>query len=200
MPSQKEWIELWSNSEWTWSTVNGVNGYEVRSTITGNTIFFPAAGYGPYSTSHGAEGAAACYWSTTVVSFEPYNAYSIYFDTNRKPMPSVDYDARCNRYSIRPVYGKPSPAIPVESVSLDNTEMELSIGGRKTLSATIIPENATDKGLSWYSLDNSVATVTSSGEVTGVSVGSTTIVASSHDRYGDGPKAARCQVTVKEAF
>ena len=44
MPTDAEWAELIENCAWTWTTRNGVNGYEVKSKINGNSIFLPAAG------------------------------------------------------------------------------------------------------------------------------------------------------------
>ena len=44
MPTIEEWNELISKCTWTWTTMNGVNGYKVKAT-NGNSIFLPAAGY-----------------------------------------------------------------------------------------------------------------------------------------------------------
>ena len=47
MPTKEEMSELLDTEKciWTWTTVNDVKGYEVKSKINGNTIFLPAAGY-----------------------------------------------------------------------------------------------------------------------------------------------------------
>ena len=83
-----------------------------------------------------------------------------------------------------------SKPVPVESVSLDNATLSLTEGDTYTLVATVNPSNATDKTVSWTSSSQSVATVNSSGEVTAVSEGETTITASA------GGKSATCKVTV----
>ena len=44
MPTNEEWQELLNNCTWTWTTKNGILGYEVKS-ANGNYIFLPAAGY-----------------------------------------------------------------------------------------------------------------------------------------------------------
>ena len=46
-PTPAEWRELMdpNKCEWTWKTVGGLQGYEVKSKNNGNTIFLPAAGY-----------------------------------------------------------------------------------------------------------------------------------------------------------
>lgn len=44
MPTLKEMEELINKCMWTWTTLNGVNGYKVVG-LNGNSIFLPAAGY-----------------------------------------------------------------------------------------------------------------------------------------------------------
>ena len=82
---------------------------------------------------------------------------------------------------------------PVESVSLDKTSLELTEGDKATLTATVLPENATNKNVSWSSSDEKVATVSANGEVTAVAPGKAAITVTSED----GAKTAKCEVTVK---
>jgi len=46
-PTSEEWDELMDTTKcsWTWTTINEMEGYEVTSNITGNSIFLPAVGY-----------------------------------------------------------------------------------------------------------------------------------------------------------
>ena len=44
MPTQQQCQELSDNCTWTWTTLNGKNGYEVKSE-NGNSIFLPASGW-----------------------------------------------------------------------------------------------------------------------------------------------------------
>jgi len=82
--------------------------------------------------------------------------------------------------------------INVSNVSLNKTTLELTEGDSETLTATIAPENATNKKVTWSSSDKSIATV-SDGKVTAVKAGTTTITVKTED----GSKTAECKVTVK---
>ena len=86
------------------------------------------------------------------------------------------------------------PVISVESVSLDVQQLELNIGETYTLQATVLPENATDKGIKWSSDDSEIATVDESGLVTAVSLGETVITVITDD----GSKTASCMLTVSQ--
>ena len=82
--------------------------------------------------------------------------------------------------------------VPVTGVSLDRTSAEIIKGDSMTLTATVAPSNATNKNVIWISSDPSVATVSQSGVVTALELGTTTISVNSFD----GNKSATCVVTV----
>ena len=65
MPTRDEIKALNNNCEWTWTTMNGVNGYIVkgRGAYASNSIFLPAAGRG-YGTSLDLVGSYGYYWSS----------------------------------------------------------------------------------------------------------------------------------------
>ncbi|MCQ2170576.1 MAG: Ig-like domain-containing protein [Bacteroidales bacterium] len=81
---------------------------------------------------------------------------------------------------------------PVESVSLDKTEVELTEGDELTLTATVKPDNATNKSIVWSSSDEEIATV-KDGKVTAIKAGTAIITV----KTDDGGKTAECAVTVK---
>ena len=81
--------------------------------------------------------------------------------------------------------------ISVTSVSLDQTAVELAEGGEVTLTATVKPDDATNKNVSWTSSNESVATV-DNGKITAVKAGNATITV----KTDDGNKTATCNVTV----
>lgn len=86
-----------------------------------------------------------------------------------------------------------SNTIAVESVSLDKTSTDVAVNQTFTLTATVLPENATNKDVTWSSSDETVATV-ENGVVKGIKVGTATITVTT----ADGGKTATCVVTVKE--
>lgn len=93
-------------------------------------------------------------------------------------------EAKCTVYVL---------PVQVESVTISEESIELEIGETFTLTATVLPENAEDKTVTWSSSDNAIATVSDDGVVTGVAVGNATIVAAA------GQRTAVCSVKVSGA-
>lgn len=79
--------------------------------------------------------------------------------------------------------------IEVEEITLNEKEVSLKVGETVSLTATVKPENSTDKTILWSSSDEEIATV-KDGVVTAVKIGSATIIAKA------GDKSATCAVTV----
>ena len=86
----------------------------------------------------------------------------------------------------------PEDPIAVEGITLDKTTATVEEGATVTLTATVTPDNATDKTVTWTTSDEAIATV-SDGVVTGVKAGEVTITAKA------GDKSATCTVTVTAA-
>ena len=86
--------------------------------------------------------------------------------------------------------------IPVQSVSLDKTSLELTEGGTGTLIATVEPNNATNKNVTWASSNSAVATVDATGNVKAVGAGEATITVTTQD----GGKTDTCTVTVEKPY
>ena len=78
MPTLKEQKELIDKCTWTWTTLNGVEGYEVKSKKNSNAIFLPAAGFRRSGDLSGA-GSDGYYWSSSLSTRNSRNAYSLYF-------------------------------------------------------------------------------------------------------------------------
>ena len=82
--------------------------------------------------------------------------------------------------------------IAVTGISLNKSSTTLEVGSSETLTATVLPADASDKTVIWSSSDPSVATV-SGGTVTAIKAGTTTITATA------GSKSVTCTVTVKNS-
>ena len=100
IPTDEEWTELrnTNNCSWTWTTIDGVNGYKVQSKkpgYTDNWIFLPAAGCwdrGGYLSYVGSNGY---YWSSSLMSGNPGCACGMLF-----------YSGSFSRYSYYRYYGQ----------------------------------------------------------------------------------------------
>lgn len=82
--------------------------------------------------------------------------------------------------------------VAVTGITLDKTTLTLTEGDQATLTATVAPENASDKSISWKSSDEKVATVTD-GVVKALSGGTATITVTAKDGSG---VSASCALTV----
>ena len=65
----------------------------------------------------------------------------------------------------------------VEGITLDKTEGVLTVGNTVTVTATVIPDTATNASVTWTSSDEAIATVDSEGKITAVAPGTATITA-----------------------
>ena len=100
MPTSNEIQELIDNCTWTWTTLNDVNGYEVRSKKNDGSIFIPAAG-DMAGTTLDTEGRRCCIWSSGLFQGNCATAESLVADKGKV---EVSNFARCYGLSIRPVY------------------------------------------------------------------------------------------------
>lgn len=79
---------------------------------------------------------------------------------------------------------------PVTDIVLDKNTSELRVGDKLSLNASVKPENATDKTVTWTSSDTNIATVDENGEVLAMQIGACDIIASA------GGISAKCKVLV----
>lgn len=84
--------------------------------------------------------------------------------------------------------------IAVTGVTVSPPNAEMAVNETKTLTATVTPQNATNKSVEWGSNKDSVATVDGSGQVTAKGQGTATITATAA-----GGKIGTCTITVKPA-
>ena len=98
MPTAEEQKELFDECTWTWTTLNGVNGYNVECS-NGNSIFLPAAGY-RRGSDLGSAGPDGSYWSSSLYTGGSSSACSLDFYSG-----SVYWSSRYYRYCGQSVRG-----------------------------------------------------------------------------------------------
>ena len=97
MPTKQEFEDLISQCDWTWTTLNGVNGYIVRGKgdYASNSIFLPYAGWGNGTSLNNV----GYYWSSDLhLGYADYYAWCLYFSSSYH-----DTDSRNYRYYGQPV-------------------------------------------------------------------------------------------------
>jgi len=82
--------------------------------------------------------------------------------------------------------------ISVSSVNMSQAKVTVEKGNSAVLKATVLPENASNKGVTWKSSNTKIATVDAQGKVRALQWGNATITATTKD----GNKTANCQVQV----
>ena len=185
MPTYEEMQELVDQCIWEQAVQNGVHGRKVTGP-SGNSIFLPAAGRWGYQYLN-ASGTEGGYWTSSLSDY-PHIARGLNYWSDEI---STLGNGRIYGYSIRPVHEKPE--IHVEGVTLNYTEVTLSLNGVVYLHESVYPENARNKAVYWDSNNKSVAKVDITGMVVGISPGTAVITATSLD----GGKTATCHVVVE---
>ena len=105
----------------------------------------------------------------------------------------TSYNASMAKFPVRPVYELLVDYVPLSSILLNKNELVLMEGESETLTATVKPDNATNKAVNWYSSDVSVVFVDVNGIVTAMGEGTATVKA----KQG-AVASAPCSVTVKK--
>ena len=82
--------------------------------------------------------------------------------------------------------------VPVTEVKISHYSVNVSTGSTFNLSASVLPANATQQGITWSSSNTNVATVNAAGQVTTWRSGTAVISATASDGSG---KSATCTVT-----
>jgi O-glycosyl hydrolase/uncharacterized protein YjdB len=95
-------------------------------------------------------------------------------------------------FNIDKVEVKSVTTVPVTSVSISPASASVAAGATVQLTATVNPSNATNKNISWVSSNTGVATVNSTGLLTGIATGTATITVTTQN----GAKTATAAITV----
>lgn len=188
MPNIAERDELFAKCTLTPTTVNGVRVIQVTSKINGNSIYLPESGY--YLDTGFINDGYATFWTSSIFFAGSAGSGVIHAYSSDRAETLIWVTDFFNGFPIRPVYG--DLGVPVSQVKLDREELVLSIGETATLTAMIFPENASIKDCLWESSNPRIVSVTTTGEVFGVSPG----VARINVKTFDGNLNTYCQVTV----
>ena len=134
-----------------------------------------------------AEGSTVTFTAETIEGklFASWTASGVTLTDSTKA--TISFTMPGNNVTLTTAY-----ATLVSGIALDKTELALTVGDTQTLAATITPDNANNKNVSWSSDKPSVATVDEKGNVTAVAVGTANITV----KTVDGEKTAVCAVTV----
>ena len=219
---QLPWISITVHAEPTEKLLTTITAtgkeqasYSVEN-VASVSFSYTASGSSSYHASWGWWGYG---WSATVNAAEGYTITKCVFydDANRTATDSEDpfvvettEEAKEPQVNGTPilayqskgikkieVYGYANPTtVDVTGVSLNKETTTLTVGGTETLTATVRPDDATDKSVTWSSNDTSVATVDPNGLVTAVGAGTANITVTSNS---DSTKNASCSVTVNPA-
>lgn len=100
-----------------------------------------------------------------------------------------------DKFTVEVKEASTSTPVAVTGVKLNKDTLTVEKGKSGTLTATVEPNDATNKKVTWKSSDEKIATVDDQGNVTGVGVGKATITVTTED----GNKTATCEVTVTDA-
>ncbi len=117
MPTDAEWTELRKQCTWTWTTQNGVNGYQVTSKTNSNYIFLPATGQ-RNSTDINYAGSIGNYWYSSLISRIPNCAWYLDFSSGNHDR---HYSHRYFGLSVRPVREATAGPANVQATQGDTT-------------------------------------------------------------------------------
>ena len=167
MPTQWEMQELIDNCTWTWTQLNGVNGYNVTGT-NGKSIFFPAAGF--YDSGGGVNiNEQGSYWTSTPTTTEGnQKANNLVFGVNGRGV--GDNYRNCGR-PVRPVCGGEYAQAEVTTAEVTDRESDRAVCG-----GNVTEDNGrtvTEKGVCWSTSEN--PTINDNKMVCGQGVGAYTV-------------------------
>ncbi len=192
-PTEDEWNWLRRHCDWEWTNDyngTGVAGYVVTSLSNSNSIFFPAAG-----NSEGGAGEYGYSWSSTLYYNNSF-AIGMWLHPSALIL-GTGGEYRSAGMTVRPVC-TPIQQVAVTGIELSPSSVSLELGQSfiPILTATVLPENASNRNISWTCSDETVVSFVKTGNTSGylgaVAPGTATITATTED----GGYTATCDVTV----
>lgn len=167
LPATTITVSTTSNDTW----VEGGTKPTIGSTITTKTIGATSAGYIEFDLTTHTQSKMS---GNKIVSVTLSDTTSGWMGLNSR-------QASGNKPELVVTTSGGGGPVLVTGITISPSSASIITGNTTTLTATVSPSNATNKALSWTSSNTGVATVSSSGVVTGVAAGSATITAHSTD-------------------
>ena len=160
---------------------------KMEYSISDLSVNMENASLAPTDTDTGQLSGTATYSLTVPLSFGLVSLPPLTIQMKATSGYSQQGDAEFNGFT-----GGGDSGVPVDGISLSQSSMTLTKGDINVISASVSPEDAENRKISWSSSDSSICSVTQSGIVTGVNTGETSVLAVS-DSSG---KIAQCHITV----
>ena len=181
MPSRNQIDELIDHTTAKWTIVNDVEGMMLKSKYNHNSIFLPAGGIYE-EVPHYSIGAAGCFWSRTLDGDDNSYAFVLNINIVNDPNGLIGQESyeRSYGFNVRPVLANGSKVL-VTSIQVSPVEFNLYLNETARLTATVMPEYAENKEVTWKSDDESIAIVDSNGKVTAKGVGTCAIICNATD-------------------
>ncbi len=160
--------------------------------VTNGDLYSITNGKNPVfdSDSDVTENGKLCTLNITVAETTPVGVYTV------KLISRGCYNSNEQDVGLNIVAGTVTvEAVPVSAtgITLNKATLSINTGASEPLTATVSPDNATNKAVTWKSSDDTVATVDENGNVTGVKKGTATITVTT----ADGGFTDTCDVTVE---
>lgn len=195
LPTLEEFKTMTQGSSTQTVTRNGIKGLNVKSGTTGNSLFLPALKYYCGQNEYKNYGK---YWLEENY-YQVSWRYFYFFNVNNSiTWTKDDYynyvSVEYHKYYAR--YVRPKNPIRVTAINLSKSYVNTYVDKAVTLTATVLPENADVKSLSYTSSNPEVATVSATGTITALKAGQCVITVSSVEKDVN----ATCVVNVEEEF
>lgn len=143
LPYNKEWYELESECKWTWTNLDGINGYKVTGP-NGNSIFLPAGGYkGDHGTETVSENVDLYYWEAPNKPISGYeNTFWVFYKSSGGYSETKD-TSYCYGFLIRPITYASFEELGIEGGSEANIDDTV----KPSVSGSIANHDYVDLGL-----------------------------------------------------
>ena len=158
----------------------------------GSEIEYKSGSKKTFNFYYGAAGCGSDSEYGTGSAFVKGKGLVITIDSENK-LTFTYYDANGNNVTEGGTYTEGDP-VPAEGMAITSKNLEVEAGSTVKITVAFTPSDATNRKISWTSADNTIATVDSSGQVTGVAPGTVIITGVTED----GGFTDTCEVTVTE--